>query len=266
MWRTLVFQSWGHWSFQISWPIIYKETHPQSKFDLVIVWLQWFLCLLLFSRGHLHACIFFKKPFLASQHANYCPALNLVSQNKCPENVYIHRAFSISVSMFFVNTNYLTLFCESHFSVSTEGFWSPGLVYLSACGDSYRWFLRDRDSLGPGNIAIPCCQHLVLQTGRDAHTCAHTHTRILMHTASSHGSVTLRISDESNSPSPLDSSECSEITWLAFSDETFSPLSPFFFTFFFFFFFLWSKTFWNLRIAFLMSYRITIYTFDSVSV
>lgn len=71
---------------------------------------------------------FFKKPFLASQHANYCPALNLVSQNKCPENVYIQRAFSISISMFFVNTNYLTLFCESHFLSQQKAF-DPLVLY-----------------------------------------------------------------------------------------------------------------------------------------
>lgn len=45
--------------------------------------------------------------------------------------------------------------------------------------------------------------------------------------------------------------------------DFFSPF-PFFFTFFIFLF-LWSRTFWNLRIAFLMSYRITIYVFDSMS-
>lgn len=147
--------------------------------------------------------------------------------------------------MFFVNTNYLTLFCESHFSVSTEGFWSPGLVYLSACGDSYRCFLRDRDSV------LATLRFLVASIWlADWKECTHvcTHTSILMHTTSVRGCGTrwCHTSYQWWVPQP----ESPWLFWMLRDHVTcilrgdfFSPFH-FFFTFFLFFsFFCEAKLF-----------------------
>lgn len=98
--------------------------------------------------------------------------------------------------------------------------------------------------LGPGNVAIPCFQHLALQTVRNAHVCVRTHTSILMHTASSvgtvgHGGVTLRISDEFNSLIPLTLLNAQRSLDLHSKRRLFLPFPLFsllFFPFFFFFF------------------------------
>lgn len=71
------------------------------------------------------------------------------------------------------------------------------------------------------------------------HVCAHTHKHTHAHSLLSgdcgawwcHTSYQWWVQQ----PDPLDSSEYSEITWLAFWEETFSPLSPFSFTFLSFF-------------------------------